>query len=423
MRPEMIETCYELARERYAEIGIDTEAAMDRLSSVALSLQCWQGDDVSGFEGAAVDLSDGGIKVTGSYPGRPRTLAELRKDLKMAFSLIPGAKRLNLHACYLDNGGQRVERNEIGVEHFESWFQWGLEQGLVGMDFNPTFFGHPKAAEGFTLSHPDKTVRDFWIEHGRASRTIAAAMGRRFGSPSICNIWIPDGYKDIPADRRAPRERLLAALDEVFAESFEESQLLDSLEGKLFGIGSESYVVGSHDFYLAYAIRRGKLLCLDSGHFHPTEDVGDKISAVLCFVDRLLLHLSRPVRWDSDHVVIVDERLQSIMSELVRGRLLDRVHLAMDFFDASINRVAAWVIGARSVLRALLAALLEPVDALQRAEMDGDWTARLALMEEYKQLPSAAVWDFYCLRQDVPVGLAWLDAVHQYERNVLATRK
>ncbi|RYD82133.1 MAG: L-rhamnose isomerase [Verrucomicrobiaceae bacterium] len=410
---------YPLIRERYAALGVDTDAAIARLRDIAISLHCWQGDDVGGFEGAAT--LGGGLAVTGNYPGKARTPDELREDLEKALSLIPGKHRLNLHAFYAETGGQKVERNELRPEHFSRWMDWAQAQGL-GLDFNPTYFSHPLAADGFTLSHHDDGIRRFWIEHGIACRQIGAAMGKKLGSPTVTNSWIPDGHKDTPVDRKTPRERLASALDTVFAESLDPAHNLDAVEGKLFGLGSESYVVGSHDFYLGYAISRRKLLCLDAGHFHPTESISDKISAVFPYLDRVLLHVSRGVRWDSDHVVTLTDDLHAIAQELVRGGYLSRTHIGLDFFDASINRIAAWVIGCRSTLQALLAALLEPIDLLRKVEAEGDYTARLALLEQQKQLPSGIVWDHYCEMTGVPTGAAWLNDVRQYEREVLSKR-
>jgi L-rhamnose isomerase len=415
-----LELAYEAARQRYAELGVDTDAALQRLGTIPVSIHCWQGDDVGGFEGLADEIG-GGLAVTGAYPGKARTPDELRSDFDKALSLIPGTHRLNLHASYAEAGDQKVERNELRPEHFQGWIDWAKDRG-VGMDFNPTYFAHPRADEGFTLSHPDDGIRQFWIEHGIACRKIGAAIGAALGSPCVTNVWIPDGMKDLPVDRRGPRERLAAALDEVFAESLDEACNLDAVESKLFGIGSESYVVGSHEFYLGYAITRQKLLCLDAGHFHPTEVISDKISAVMQYLDRLLLHVSRGVRWDSDHVVILSDELRAIAEELVRGDYLDRVHIGLDFFDASINRVAAWVIGTRAMLKALLLALLAPIDLLRQFENDGDFTARLAMLEELKTLPAGAVWDFYCLARNVPTGATWLQEIKQYEADVLSKR-
>lgn len=416
------EQAYRLARERYAEVGVDTERAMRKLARLSVSLHCWQGDDVGGFETPDAELSGGGIQATGNYPGKARTADELRADLDKALSLIPGRHRLNLHSLYAETGPKRVERNRLEPRHFSRWIDWARERKM-GMDFNPSFFSHPKAGDGFTLSHPDPKIRRFWIEHGIACRRIGAAIGRTLGSPCVTNVWVPDGYKDIPADRVAPRERLREALDEVFREKLNPRHNLDAVESKLFGIGSESYVVGSHEFYMGYALSRKKLLCLDTGHFHPTETISDKISAVMQFLDEILLHVSRGVRWDSDHVVILSDDLRAIAEEIVRGGFEDRTHIGLDFFDASINRVAAWVIGTRCMLKALLAAMLEPTDDLRKAEKAGDYTTRLATLEAVKTLPLGAVWDWYCAQKDVPSEAGWLKEVKTYERNVLSRRQ
>jgi L-rhamnose isomerase len=416
-----IEQAYALAKEGYAALGVDTDQALQALKNIPVSLHCWQGDDVGGFETPDATLSGGGIQATGNYPGKARTADELRADLDKALSLIPGKHRLNLHAIYGEFGGKKVDRNEIQPEHYSRWIDWARTNGM-GMDFNPSYFSHPKAEDGFTLSHADAGIRQFWVEHGIACRKIGAEMGKALGSPCVTNIWIPDGYKDIPADRKAPRERLRDALDQVLATPIDPAHNLDSVECKLFGIGSESYVVGSHEFYMGYAATKKLLLTLDTGHFHPTEVVSDKISSVLTFVDEILLHVSRGVRWDSDHVVALTEELRAIAEEIVRGDYLKRVHIGLDFFDASINRVAAWVIGTRNMLKALLHALLEPTKKLQRAEAEGDLTTRLALLEETKTLPFSGVWDYYCVQQNVPVGAAWLDEVKAYEKTVLAKR-
>ncbi len=411
---------YRLARERYAALGVDTDKTLRTLARVPLSLHCWQGDDVGGFESAAAELS-GGLVATGNYPGKARTPAELRADAAQALALIPGKHRFNLHASYGEFGGRKIDRNEVAPEHFKGWIAWAGSLG-IGLDFNPTCFSHPKAASGFTLSHADKSIRRFWIEHCQAAREIGAAMGKALGTPAVTNVWIPDGMKDTPADRRGPRERLAEALDTVFARKLNPKHNLDAVEGKLFGIGAESYTVGMHEFYLGYATRRQILLCLDAGHYHPTENMADKISSVLCFIPEILLHVSRGVRWDSDHVVTLTDELLAIAQELVRGDYLGRTHLGLDFFDASINRVAAWVIGARNLLRALCYAMLEPYPRYRELERDGDYTSRLALMEEARTLPWTAVWDYHCLRQDVPVGEAWLAEVKRYEREVLSRR-
>jgi L-rhamnose isomerase len=406
--------------ETYAGLGVDVESALATLATTPISINCWQGDDVGGFESTGAALG-GGLAATGNYPGKARTIEELRFDLDQALTLIPGKHRLNLHACYADLCGRAVPRNEYTIAHFQSWVDWCKSRGL-GLDFNPTYFSHSLAQDGFTLSHADSGVRRFWIEHGIACRRIGAEMGRQLGSPAITNVWIPDGFKDSPADRKGPRERLLASLDEIFAETIDAARLIDSVESKLFGLGTESYVVGSHEFYLGYAITRQKALCLDAGHFHPTENLADKISSTLLWVPRLLLHVSRGVRWDSDHVVLFDDPTRALLEEVVRGRHLDRVSIGLDFFDASINRVAAWVIGTRNTQKALLSALLEPTARLQEYERTGDFTARLALMEEIKTLPFGAVWDEFCRRASVPIGMSWLDQVRRYEKETLASR-
>jgi L-rhamnose isomerase len=415
-----LEKSYELAKQQYAALGVDTDAAMARLRQIAVSIHCWQGDDVAGFENPEAGLS-GGILATGNYPGRARTADELRSDAEKALGLIPGKHRFSIHAIYLEPGTQRVERDRIETKHFERWIDWAAEMG-IGLDFNSTFFSHPKAADGFTLCHRDPAIRRFWIDHAIACRKIGADMGRRLNNPCVHNIWIPDGMKDLTIDRKGPRERLVAALDEILAAPVDRKWNLDAVESKLFGIGSETYVPGSHEFYLGYAVKNGTLLTLDAGHFHPTETLTDKISACLCFVNELLLHVSRGIRWDSDHVVILNDDLKAIAEELVRGDYLGRVHLGLDFFDASINRIAAWTIGVRSTLKALLMALVEPIAKLREAEATGDYTSRLALVEETKTLPFGAVWDYYCCRNNVAVGTAWLDEVKSYEKNVLSKR-
>lgn len=420
MKSRQLNTAYRLAKEQYAEHGVNTDAVLRQLSAVSISLHCWQGDDVGGFENFGGEPG-GGLAVTGNYPGKARTPEELRADLEKAFSLIPGKHRVNVHAFYAEFDGRKVDRDAIGPEHFRHWIAWCKGHGL-GMDFNPTCFAHPKAADGFTLSHPDTTIRQFWIEHCIRCREIGAAIGKALGTPCVTNIWIPDGMKDTPADRRSPRERLATSLDAIFAKKIDPKLNLDAIEGKLFGIGSESYVVGSHEFYLAYAARHGKLLTLDAGHYHPTESLADKISAVLTQLDEILLHVSRGVRWDSDHVVTLTDELQAIAQEIVWNGYLRRVHIGLDYFDASINRIAAWVIGTRNMLKALLLAMLTPIEKIRAAERAGDYTSRLAWLEEAKTLPAGAVWDYYCATNDVPVGDAWLAEVKVYEKNVLSKR-
>ncbi len=415
-----IEQAFELAKDSYAALGVNVDEALAKVARIAISLHCWQGDDVGGFENSGIELGSG-LAVTGNYPGKAKTPVELRTDIDKALSLIPGKHRLNLHACYAETHGKRVDRDALAVEHFHDWIGWAKAGGL-GLDFNPTFFAHAKAADGFSLSHRDAGIRKFWVDHGIACRRIGAAMGEALGSTTVTNVWIPDGYKDTPVDRKSPRQRLADSLDQIFAEPIDPRFNLDAVESKLFGIGSESYVVGSHEFYLGYAVARKKMICLDAGHFHPTETISDKISSTLAWLDRILLHVSRGVRWDSDHVVTLTDELNAIAQELVRGDFLGRVHLGLDFFDASINRIAAWVIGTRSMIKALLAALLEPIGLLREAEDAGDYTRRLALLEECKTLPAAAIWDYYCLTQNVPAGIDWLNEVKTYERNVLSRR-
>lgn len=418
-KSKSISTAFRLARERYGALGVNVDAALRALASIPVSLHCWQGDDVGGFESSATALG-GGLVATGHHPGKARTPDELRSDLEKALSFIPGRHRVNLHAIYGEFGGRRVDRDAIEPSHFRNWIAWAKARGL-GLDFNPTCFSHPKAADGFTLSHRDAGIRQFWIEHCRRAREIGAAMGRALGSPCVTNVWIPDGFKDTPADRWTPRERLAAALDDVFAKPLPARHQIDAIEGKLFGIGAESCTVGSHEFYLGYAITRRKWLCLDAGHFHPTESIADKLSATLPFVPGILLHVSRGVRWDSDHVVTFNDDLLAIAREAIASGQSQRVRLGLDYFDASINRIAAWVIGTRNLQRALLVALLEP-PAIRAAELAGDNTARLALQEEAHALPFGAVWDFHCESQGVPVGQDWLTGVQQHETDVLATR-
>jgi L-rhamnose isomerase len=415
-----IHQAYALAQERYAAVGVSSEQALTQLARTPLSLHCWQGDDVGGFENTGEALG-GGLAATGNYPGKARTGDELRSDLDQAYQLIPGRHRLNLHAMYAETGGQKVARNALQPEHFAAWTDWAKANGH-GVDFNPSLFSHSLAASGFTLASADPGIRQFWIEHCIACRKIGAHFGRALGTPAVTNIWIPDGYKDTPVDRKTPRELLKESLDTILAEPIDPKHNLDAVEPKLFGLGSESYVVGSHEFYLGYAVTRHVLLCLDAGHFHPTETIADKISAVLTYLPEILLHVSRGVRWDSDHVVTLTDDLYGITQEVVRGGFLGRVHIGLDYFDASINRVAAWVIGARGTLRALLASLLEPQAELRDLERAGDYTGRLALLEELKTLPIGAVWEYYCLKQNVPVGVQFMEDVRRHERQVLAHR-
>ncbi|TMV43810.1 L-rhamnose isomerase [Paenibacillus mesophilus] len=414
-----IERSYEDAKQLYAKHGIDVDAVLENVAKIKISMHCWQGDDVRGFLNRDQDLT-GGISVTGNYPGAARTPEELRSDLEKAFSLIPGKHKVNLHAIYADTE-EKVELNRIEPKHFEKWVAWAKEQGL-GLDFNPTCFSHELSKDGFTLSHPDPDIRQFWIDHCKASRKIGAYFGEQLGQTCVTNVWIPDGFKDVPADRLAPRQRLKSALDEVFAEELNPAHNLDAVESKLFGLGSEAYVVGSHEFYMGYGLQNNKLICLDAGHFHPTETISGKLSSLSLFADGILLHVSRPMRWDSDHVVTLDDELLEIGKELVQGGLLGKTHIGLDFFDASINRVAAWVIGTRNTIKALMRAMLVPVEAIRQAELEGDYTTRLALTEEFKTYPFGAVWDYYCEKTGVPVREEWLAEVKAYEREVLSQR-
>ena len=412
--------CYEEAKQRYASLGVDVERAMEQLKNIPISIHCWQGDDVRGFENSSEELG-GGLAVTGNHPGRARNITELRQDLEQALKLLPGKHRLNLHAIYGDFAGKKVERNQLTISQFESWIQWCAQLGL-GMDFNPSCFSHPLAADGFTLSHSDEKIRRFWVEHCRVCRRIGAEAGRRLGSACVTNIWIPDGMKDRPADRMSHRVRLRESLDEIFSEPLDEKENIDALESKLFGIGSESFVVGSHEFYLGYAVKNKKALCLDAGHFHPTENLSDKISSVLLFVPRILLHVSRGIRWDSDHVVVLDDATTEIMREVVRCGMLDRIHIGLDYFDASINRIAAWVLGVRAARKALLIALLDPSEKLRESESSGNYTGRLILQEAAKALPWSAVWQEFLRRADVADDVQIEAEINTYERDVLCRR-
>ncbi|MBL1228446.1 L-rhamnose isomerase [Enterococcus sp. BWB1-3] len=409
---------YEEAKKKYAALGVYTDRVVEKMDEVKISMHVWQGDDVKGF------LSDGelsgGISVTGDYPGAARTPEELRKDLEKAYAMIPGNHKLNLHAIYLDTEEQ-VDLNEIEPKHFEKWVAWAKKQE-VGLDFNPTFFSHPMYKDGFTLASADKEVRDFWIEHGKRSRKVAEYFGKELGQVCVNNFWVPDGFKDNPIDRLSPRKRLMESLDEIFSEKLDEKYILDAVESKLFGIGAEAYTVGSHEFYMGYGLTRKKLVCLDAGHFHPTEVISNKLSSLSLFSEGILLHVSRPIRWDSDHVVIMDDELQEIGRELVRNDLLPITNIGLDFFDATINRVAAWVIGTRNTQKAIMKAMLEPTEELKEIELSGDYTTRLAMIEELKDYPFADVWNYYCELKKVPVGLDWLTNVKEYEKNVLSKR-
>ncbi|EOH60509.1 L-rhamnose isomerase [Enterococcus mundtii] len=410
---------YEEAKAKYASIGVDTEEVLQKLAEVKISMHCWQGDDVKGFLTPDGELT-GGIMATGNYPGAAHTPDQLRQDLEKAFSLIPGNHKLNLHAMYLDTD-EPVDLNEIEPKHFEKWVAWAKEQG-IGLDFNPTFFSHPMMKDGLTLAHPDKEVRDYWIEHGKRARKIAEYMGKEIGQTCIDNFWMPDGMKDNPIDRISPRQRLMESLDEIFSEELNEEYTQDAVESKLFGLGAEAYTVGSHEFYMGYGLTRNKLICLDAGHFHPTEVISNKLSSLALFSKGIMLHVSRPVRWDSDHVVIMDDELQEIGKELVRNHLLEKTAIGLDFFDATINRIAAWAIGTRNTQKALLKAMLEPIEELKEAELNFDFTKRLAFTEELKDFPYADVWNYFCEINNVPVGMDWYQEVLQYEKDVQSKR-
>lgn len=414
-----IKNMYEEAKEKYSSLGVDVDKALEILTNIKVSVNCWQGDDIKGFMFPDRELT-GGISVSGNYPGRARDITELRQDLDKAFSLIPGEHKLSLHSTYVDTT-ENIDLNEIEPKHYATWVDWAKERN-IGLDFNPTLFSHPMSESGFTLANTDNEVRDFWIEHVKRSRKISETFGKELGQLSINNIWLPDGYKDNPIDRIGPRERLLEALDLAREEDLDTEYTIDAVEGKLFGTGVEAHTVGSHEFYLAYALTRNILWTVDSGHFHPTEDAAEKFSSVAPFDQGLYLHVSRPVRWDSDHVVILDEALQRIANTLVYDGLLDSTYIGLDFFDATINRVAAWVIGTRNTLKAILIALLSPLNELKQAEWSGDYTTRLALSEEVKTYPFGAVWDYYCMMNEVPVGMDWMKEVQKYEKNVLNKR-
>ncbi len=419
---KLIEDAYRNAKEQYAELGVDTEEALKKLNAVEISLHCWQADDVGGFETPDAKLEGGGIQATGNYPGKPRDLRELRRDVEKVMSLLPGKQRLNLHASYGDFNVRKVDRNEIGIEHYQSWVDWATNLG-IGLDFNPTCFSHPLADGGFTLSSKEPEVRKFWIEHVRRTRIIASEMGKQLGTPCVNNIWIPDGSKDTPVDRVAHRAILKDSLDEIFAEKFPKEHLVDSLEGKLFGLGVESMTVGSHEFYLAYAVKNNKIVCIDTGHYHPAEQPGDKISAMLQFLDGIMLHISRGVHWDSDHVVTFTDDVQLLAQEVVRANALHRVHIGLDYFDASINRIGAYVVGARAVQLALLSALLEPTGVLRELEEAGKNFERLASLELLKTKPFGAVYDYYCLTEDVPVSEGYVSEIQRYEDETLGVRQ
>lgn len=418
---DLIKKAYEVAKEQYAALGVDTDKVIEEMNKVVISLHCWQTDDVGGFETPDAELGGGGIQVTGNYPGKAKSIADMRQDLDKVMALLPGSQRLNLHAIYGEFGGKLVDRDQIGVEHFQGWIDWAKEREM-GLDFNATCFSHPKADDGFTLSSKNEENRKFWVEHVKRCRAISAEMGKQLGTPCVHNTWIPDGTKDIPVDRNGYRALLKKSLDEVMSTEYPKEHMKDAVESKVFGIGAESMTVGSHDFYLGYAVQNNKLICLDNGHFHPTEQIGDKISSCLQFVDEILLHVTRPVRWDSDHVVTLNDEIQLIASEIVRNDFLPRVNIGLDFFDASINRIGAYVAGTRSAQLAFLIAMLEPTDALIANEVAGQNFERLAMLELLKAKPFGAVWDYYCLVNDVPVGEDYIADIQQYEKEVLSAR-
>ncbi len=409
---------YDIAKERYAQLGDDTELAMEKLKKIAISIHCWQGDDVIGFESAGTELT-GGIQTTGNYPGKATTPEQLRADITKMLTYIPGKHRISVHASYAETGEKHVDRDELEPQHFDNWIKWAKEEG-VGLDYNHTLFSHPKSESGFTLSSLDENIRKFWVRHCVAGRQIADYIGQQMQDHVMNNLWIPDGFKDIPIDRYTPRKLLKESLDEIFAKPTKWN--IDSVESKVFGIGSESCVIGSHEFYMGYAVQNQKYITLDTGHFHPTEVVSNKITGIVDFVPGILLHVSRPVRWDSDHVVILDDELVTLAQEITRHDLFDKICIGLDFFDASINRIAAWTIGTRNTLKAFLYAMLEPTEQMKQFEYEGDYTSRLAMLEELKTMPWADVWNEYCQRQGVPVGYSWLQDVKQYEKDVLLKR-
>ena len=421
MNKELIKKSYQIAKEQYAELGVDTDKVLKQLDDVVISLHCWQTDDVGGFEKEGAELGGGGIQATGNFPGKAKTLSQMRDDLDKAMSLLPGRQRLNLHAIYGEFGGKTVDRDQIEVKHFQGWIDWAKKRKM-GLDFNCTCFSHPLADDGFTLSSRNPKIRKFWIELTKRCRSIAAEMGKQLGTPAVHNIWIPDGSKDTPVDRYTLRKLLKKSLDEIFSVRYPKKYLKDSIESKLFGIGSESMVVGSHDFYLGYAVQNNTMITLDNGHFHPTEQVGDKISSILIYIDELLLHLTRGVRWDSDHVLTFNDELLLIAQEIVRAKALGRVNIGLDFFDASLNRIGAYVIGTRSAQMAFLYAMLEPINTLVKFEEEGKNFERLSYLELMKTKPFGAVWDYYCMINKVPVGQDYIEEIRKYETEVLNKR-
>ncbi|HUV00577.1 MAG TPA: L-rhamnose isomerase [Bacteroidales bacterium] len=421
MKKELVKKSYQLAKEQYAELGVDTDRVLKEMDKIQISLHCWQTDDVGGFEKPGAELGGGGIQVTGNFPGKAKTLDQMRTDLDKVMSLLPGKQRLNLHAIYGEFGGKFVDRDKIEPEHYQGWIEWAKKRG-IGLDFNCTCFSHPLADDGFTLSSKNPEIRKFWVEHTKRCRAIGAEMGKQLGTPSIHNIWIPDGSKDTSVDRYTLRKLLKKSLDEIFTIEYPKKYLKDSIESKLFGIGSESMVVGSHDFYMGYAVKNNTMITLDNGHFHPTEQVGDKISSILLFIDEVLLHLTRGVRWDSDHVLTLNDELMLIAQEIIRAKALNRVNIGLDFFDASLNRIGAYVIGTRSAQLAFMNALLEPTETLVKFEEKNRNFERLSLLELMKTKPLGAVWDYYCLINNVPVGQDYIEEIAKYEKEVLLKR-
>jgi L-rhamnose isomerase len=421
MKKDVIEKTYQLAKKQYADLGVDTTKVLKEMEKVVISLHCWQTDDVGGFEKPGAELGGGGIQATGNYPGKAKTIAQMRDDLDKVLSLLPGKQRLNLHAIYGEFGGKLVDRDQIEVKHYQGWINWAKKR-KIGLDFNCTCFSHPLADDGFTLSSKNPKIRNFWIEHTKRCRLIAAEMGKQLGVPAVHNIWIPDGSKDTPVDRYTLRKILKKSLDEIFSVKYPKKYLKDSIESKLFGIGSESMVVGSHDFYMGYAVRNNTMITLDNGHFHPTEQVGDKISSILLYIDELLLHITRGVRWDSDHVVTFNDELLLIAQEIIRSKALNRVNIGLDYFDASLNRIGAYVIGTRAAQMAFMYAMLEPWETLVKYEEKGRTFERLSLLELMKTKPFGAVWDYYCMKNNVPVGEDYIAEIVKHEKEVLSKR-
>jgi len=417
MKSELVNKAFDIAVERYAAVGVDVNKALEDLKKISLSLHCWQADDVAGFENPDGQLS-GGIQATGNYPGKARNIEELRADILKAASYIPGTHRLNLHAIYGDFGGENVDRDQIEPKHFQSWMEWAKENNMK-LDFNSTSFSHPKSGS-LTLANPDKEIRDFWIEHTKRSRAIAEAMGEYQGSPCVMNLWIHDGSKDQTVNRLKYRELLKQSLDEIYATKYD--NMKDCIEAKLFGIGAESYTVGSYDFYLGYGAKNDKMVTLDTGHFHLTESIADKISSLLLFTPEIMLHVSRPIRWDSDHVTIMNDDTMDLAKEIIRCDALDRVNIGLDYFDASINRIGAYVVGSRATQKCFMQALLEPLAQLREYEANGQLFERLALLEEAKSLPWNAVWDMFCLQNNVPVGEDFIAEIQKYETEVTSKR-